>query len=110
MLEPITDELPSALDTLECDPDSFHNYSGVEDDPEALAILDGYIRNGWLAEFPTMSELTSYVGGTPVLSKFACITKQRADNTLKRRIIMDSKKSGVTAATKKQYRAVLPRH
>ena len=57
-----------------------------------------------------MAELATYVGGPPILSKFACITKQRADGTLKRRIIMDSKRSGVTAASKRQYRAVLPRH
>ena len=57
-----------------------------------------------------MAELARYVDGAPILSKFACITKQRADGTLKRRIIMDSKRSGVTAASKCQYRAVLPRH
>ena len=34
----------------------------------------------------------------------------RPDGTMKHRTIMDSRRSGVTAASKKMYRAVLPRH
>ena len=45
----------------------------------------------------------------PVFKKFTCIVKTKADGTVKYRIITDSKQSGVTAATSKQYRSVLPR-
>ena len=109
ILEPIAEEHPEAVDTLECDYDAFRNYGGVEDDPEALAILEGYVQQGWLSEFASLAELETYVQGRPILSKFACISKERPDGSIKRRIIMDSKASGVTAASRKQYRAVLPR-
>ena len=49
------------------------------------------------------------MGGDPVLNKFACVMKARLDGTVKRRIIMDSKRSLVTEASRKSYRAVLPR-
>ena len=44
-----------------------------------------------------------------MLNKFACIIKQKPDGTTKRRIITDAKQSNVTAASRKQYKAVLPR-
>ena len=44
-----------------------------------------------------------------MFNKFACIVKERADGTKKYRIIMDSKRSGVTPASRKMYRAELPR-
>ena len=109
VLERVVGETPLTLDQLESNPDSFANYKGVEDDPDALAIVEGYISNGWLREFDTLEELTVFVDGPPILNKFACISKTRLDGTVKRRIIMDSKKSLVTDASKKQYKAVLPR-
>ena len=74
-----------------------------------MDILDGYVTNGWLAEFSTLEELTEYVEGPPVLNKFACIVKQKPDGSTKRRIIMDSKRSSVTAASRKMYKATFPR-
>ena len=41
----------------------------------------------------------------PIFNKFACLLKKNGG----KRIIMDSKASGVTDATRRQYRAVLPR-
>ena len=52
---------------------------------------------------------SQFVNGIPIANKFACITKLRADGTVKRRIIMDSKRSRVTEASRKMYRQVLPR-
>ena len=43
------------------------------------------------------------------MNKFACILKTKLDGTTKRRITMDSKQSMVTAASRKQYKASLPR-
>ena len=48
-------------------------------------------------------------GGEPIYSKFACILKSKADGTIKRRIISDSKQSSVTDASRKMYKAVPPR-
>ena len=81
----------------------------MESDLEAIKILEDYLHKGWLREFASYEDLATFVGGSPVFSKFACITKTRVDGTVKRRIILDSKKSAVTAASRKQYRSVLPR-
>ena len=48
VLEPIEDETPIDTDELISDADHV-NYKGVESDPEALAIIDGYVEKGWLA-------------------------------------------------------------
>ena len=109
VLEPITDETPLGIDSLSSDFETFSNYAGVESDPEAIKIIDGYIEQGWLREFGSVRELTAFVGGDPILNKFACITKTKLDGTVKRRIIMDSKRSMVTDASRKMYKAVLPR-
>ena len=67
-----TDLEPISLDELESDPATFANYHGVEDDPEAVAILDGFIQRGWLCEFDSLDALKANVGGDPVLNKLAC--------------------------------------
>lgn len=89
-----------------CNSEAFSNYSGV-DDPEAVATIKDYISSGWLQEYPDESGLAEIVGGTPVYSSFACICKELPDGMCKRHIIMDSKRSGVMAASKKQYKSVL---
>ena len=64
---------------------------------------------GWLYECYSHDALTEFVGGEPVLNKFACVVKQKPDGSLKHRIIVDSKQSMVTAASRKMFKAVLPR-
>ena len=73
---------PLGIDELHSDVEQFANYSGVESDPDALAIIDGYIAKGWMAEFQSLGALAAYTGGTPVFNKFACVTKSRQDGTL----------------------------
>ena len=97
------------IDELESDPTNFFNYHGVEDDPEAVSIIDDFVEKGWLQEYDTLDLMRADVQGEPVLNKFACIVKVKPDGTTKRRFIMDSKQSSVTAASKKMYIAVLPR-
>ena len=109
VLEQVEPQTPLDCDTLSVDADTFSNYSGVEDDPEALSVIDGYIQKGWVLEYSSLDELRRNVQGEPVLNKFACIKKIKPDGTTKRRIIMDSKRSSVTDASKKMYKAVLPR-
>ena len=106
---PVVGEQPDGFNQLYSDADAFVNYSGVETDPQALAILMDYVKSGRVREFNALAELSEHVQGTPVLSKFACIVKSKLDGSVKHRIIMDSKQSGVTAASAKQYRSVLPR-
>ena len=107
ILESVGPEFPASIDDLPTDP--VNNYTGVEDDPEALKIIQQYIANGWLRAFDSLEVLTAYVGGPPVFGKFACIDKNRADGSKERRTINDTKVSGVTDCTRRHYRAVLPR-
>ena len=74
-----------------------------------MKVIESYIANGWLEEHDSLESLTAAVGGTPIFNKFACLTKVRSDGTCKRRIIMDARRSGVTASSRKMYKAVLPR-
>ena len=108
VLEPVDPETPLPVEALSTEWTDFQNYVGVESDPEALAIIDEYVSRGWLKEFDSHQSLSDYLGDEPVFSKFACICKSRADGTVKRRIIMDSKRSMVTEASRKQYKSVLP--
>ena len=110
VLEAVENESPADAGELVTNHETFTNYTGVENSPDAVAIIDDYIRQNWLQEFSSLADLRAFVGGEPILNKFACISKERPDGTMKHRIIMDSRRSGVTAASKKMYRAVLPRH
>ena len=101
-------------DELESCPDSFSNHGDVDQDEVALDIINGYIKRGWLAEFSTYEQLQQYVGGTPILNKFACLLKEKWDTTTgqwitKRRLIMDSKRSFVKEASNREYKSILPR-
>ena len=109
LLEPVLDEHPLAHEELDCDVDHFNNYAGVESDPEAIAIIEGYVEQGWLLELDSLDAVTAYLGRKPILSKLACIVKERPDGSTKRRIIMDSKAPSVTDASRKMFRSVLPR-
>ena len=82
VLDRVDDEPPLGVDQLITDPASLTNYSGVESDPEALAIIEQYISRGWLQSFDSLSELSKAVGGEPVLNKFACISKTRLDGSV----------------------------
>ena len=58
--------------------------------------------------------MSQYVGGNPILNKFACLQKGKWDSAsnewvVKRRLIMDSKRSSVKEASNKEYRSILQR-
>ena len=57
----VDNESPLGVDQLATDYGSFTNYNGVESDPEALAIIDGYLKRGWLRSFDSLEGLTEYV-------------------------------------------------
>ena len=109
VLRPVDEEEVDSWTDLATDPELFRNYASVESDSDAMAIIQQYVSNGWLKSFGTHEALERFVGSPAILNRFACIVKERTDGTIKRRIIMDSKQSGVTNATRKQYRAELPR-
>ena len=93
---------------LFCDTDTFVNYSSVEDDPKAMEEVEKFWRAGYLAKFNTLEECKSFVGGDPILSKLAMITKEK-NGRIKRRLVLDCKRSGIVKASFLNKRILLPR-
>ena len=87
---------------------TFFINSGIDDDPLVMATLEGYIKAGYLRVFEDIDSCRNYLGSEPVISRLGCITRQRLGKT-KRRVILDSKQSGVSRAAGLAYRSVLPR-
>ena len=54
------EEDPRDLHDLATDFDSFQNYSGVEDDEEALKTLEGYWNKGYLRRFDSLEQLKKH--------------------------------------------------
>ena len=88
--------------------EGFCNYSGVEGDPEVAAELQRLISLGYAREFDSLSAAESLTKGKIVLSKIGVIKKIRA-GIMKLRMVVDSKASKVSKATRKFERTTLPR-
>ena len=82
--------------------------NGIEDDPLLASTVQGYVDKGYLLAFDDLDSCRRYLGADPVISKLGCITRRRFGKT-KRRLILDSKRSGVSRAAGVAYRSVLPR-
>ena len=74
----------------------------------ADAELDKFVQQGFLRRFRTLGDLRKHLGAEPVLSRFAVLEKVR-NGRVKRRLILDLKRSGMSARTAKTHRVVLPR-
>ena len=96
-------------DELECDPETFTNYDGFDDDQEAVEEILKFKDKQYLKEFDSLADLKTYFNGKdPILSRFGCITRTK-NGRLKKRIILDLKQSNITKCTKRKWRAILPR-
>ena len=101
-------------DDLFTDHDSFVNYKGVDEDPDAAKVIDSYIASGYMQEFQRHSEVAEFVGGEPIVSKLGLVVKERVNPTSgkvtkKVRIILDNKQSGVSTTAVRTHRSTLPR-
>eukprot|EP00435_Cladocopium_sp_Y103_P049753 s2113_g15.t1 len=99
------EEEEDTWDLLTTEFETFQNYLGVEDDPEAYETLEGYHKKGFLDKFNSVQELEAEVGGRPTLSKLGCIKKTKikvetGDTVTKTRIILDCKRSHVSRAAR----------
>ena len=56
---------------------SFGNYNGIENDPDIISAVKGYVDSNFLAEFDSLKECESYLGGTPVLNKLGKVTRHK---------------------------------
>ena len=93
---------------MHMDMPQFKPYEAVEDDDDAWLEVQRLESNGWLRSFGSYEELCDYLKEAPVLSKFGLIVKTRA-NKIKKRLILDSKSSGISRVATKHERVVLPR-
>ena len=119
----ITQEIPSRNifptysmeeDSAEVSPDDlrtsedFCNYSGVEGDAEVAAEIKRLVALGYAREFTSLSAAEAFTKGKIVLSKIGVIKKIRA-GIMRLRMVIDSKASRVSKATRKFERTTLPR-
>jgi len=81
----------------------------VDEDEDALKELMGYVNKGYVKVFDSVKEACEFVGGALVLSDLVIVEKARPDGTIKRRVILNCKSSGVSKASTKSEKAVLPR-
>jgi len=96
---------PEALDS---NPMDFTPYSSVEQDDEAWHEVQRLVAKKWLKQLDSLKEVEDFLGEKPVLSKFGQIIKVKLDK-IKRRLILDSKSSGVSEHASKLERVILPR-
>ena len=95
------------------DPAMRSSYASVESDEEAWVEVQRLVSQNYLRDFATLEECKSFLGGdAPVVSKFGMITKEKVlpngTTKVKRRLILDSKESGVSAGSAHPQRIVLP--
>jgi len=110
IFEPYDEELDARTvdpDDLATEPD-FANYAGVEEDDLVQEEMDRLVDKRFLLPFDTIGETRAYLGDEPVLSKIGVIKKVRLGK-LKRRLVLDAKRSMVSAASRKFQRVYLPR-
>ena len=105
--DPTVDVADLAAEELASD-SAFVNYSGTEQDNEVASELDRQVRAGYAISFDTLEECEAYLKASPVLSKIGVIRRMR-NGKLKIRMVVDSKQSGVSRATRKFERTLLPR-
>ena len=106
---PAVDHAP-AIDPCDLcvDEDVFTNYALVDQDEVAQVEVFDRHRRGLLEAFDSIEEVQNYLGQKPVLSKVGVLTKVVGDK-VKKRVIVDSHRSGVSDSTTKPERSVLPR-
>ena len=91
--------------------DGFTNYTSAEDEPETrLSLLRKMTDRGWAEEFSGLQAARDFLGSPDlVFNRLALITKERADGTLKHRLVWDLRRSGVNEFVSPGERVVLPR-
>ena len=106
---PAVDHAP-AIDSCDLcvDEDVFTNYPGIGQDEVAQLEVTDIHRRGLLEAFDSIEDVRNYLGQKPVLSKVGVRTKIVGDK-VKKRVIVDSYRSGVSDSTTKLERSVLPR-
>ena len=87
------------------------NYVSAESSPEITAeILNRMVNKGWAIKAPSLEALAEEVGSNEIaLNKLALISKMKADNTMKHRLVWDLLRSGVNSVVRQGERVILPK-
>ncbi len=104
---PVDDEAPDDPEELATLLDE-QAPASPEDEEFAQAMFRDYEAKGFVRGFDSADDLEAFLGEEPVLSRVHVLTKERLGKT-KRRLILDCKRSGLTDASRKAERALLPR-
>jgi hypothetical protein len=107
LYDPEADAAEFAADSLCTEPD-FANYPGVEESTHVADELARLVKLGFVMEFDGYDLAQKFVGGDIVLSRIAVIEKLR-NGKMKVRIVVDSKRSCISRASRRFERCLLPR-
>ena len=92
------------------DVEAAKNYKSFEEAGRpAEEELERIAQLGYAKQVKTWSEVTASVGAGAALTKLGCIQKVRPDGTLKTRLIVDMRRSGINGKMQIRQRVVLPR-
>ena len=86
---------------------SFVNYGSFDEDADAQAEIEKYLKANMLVAFDNYDKLCDYLGAEPVLLSFGVLGRIK-DGVLKRRVTLDERQSKFTEHTKMTHRLKLP--
>jgi len=85
------------------------NYASFQEaGPLAQEVVDKMVQQERLEQFDTWNEVQSHFAKAR-LSRMACIVKERSDKSLKVRLVIDTRRSGVNGLATIRERVILPR-
>ena len=87
--------------------DSVRVHPAASDDEDAWTQIRLFVALGFLLEFKSYADIVAFLGRDPVVSPFIVLVKERGDR-IKRRIILNLKKSGISAASRNAESHVAP--
>ena len=82
--------------------------AAADNDDDAAAELDKLPPKNYILAFDSDDDLREYLGEDPVVNELIVITKT-SGNRIKKRIIVNVKKSGISRSSRKSERVGLPR-
>ena len=101
------DPLTTCADDLYTEP-AFTNYAGVEENEAVALEMQRLLEAGFVKQFQAYEDVVKHLGAEAVLSRIGVIERIR-NGMVRHRIVIDSKRSSVSSATRRLERTLLPR-
>ena len=83
-------------------------YNDHDASEHAVEQFEAFARKGYVKEFGSLQELRDHLGEEPVLSELHVLERIK-NGKVKRRIILDCKRTGLSRSSARAERTVLPR-